>query len=855
MRTNISAPTMQDAMLQTGISCNDELIADNEFHRFHVTDDKRGSKNGWYKLFNNIVPIGVFGCWKTQQKYTWYSPAYKNLNPLEQAACQRKIAEAKAQADEELKKLRALACERATTIWQQSSLAPANHPYLTKKQVKALDIRLHGDGSLIIPLQDSQGIIHGLQFIKPDGSKRFLRDGAIKGHYYQLGLDSNTVYLCEGYATAATIWQATQAIVVAAFNAGNLLAVAQAIRSKYPAKQLVICADNDQFNLHSNIGLEKATEAANAVNGYMVKPQFEQLEDKPTDFNDLYLQQGLTAVQEQLEQAIPINEPEKSNQRPSQASLLLELLSELELFHDEQKEAYATFNNGEHKETWPIDSKHFRDWLAHIFWLHYKKAINSNALQDVINTLTGKALFEGKLHRVFSRVGLADNKIYINLANENWDIVEISADGWQLVKDCPLKFKRLASMQPLPIPIPIKNGDMDKLWRYINVPESARKLIATWLVECFRPDTHFPLLILTGLQGSAKSTTQHILRNLIDPSVSNLRNAPKKSEDILIAAANNWLVSFNNLSNLSAQQQDDLCCLATGGGFATRRLFTTSEEAIVDIKRPVILNGINDLVTAQDLIDRCIIIELPAISAKERKNDKELQAAFTRDYPAIFGGLLNALAGALQQLPHTKLLEKPRMADFSCLGVALEKTLGWPEGSFLQDYQQNREESITQAMEHSPISVALLQFMETRAHYTGAYSTLYKLLTEQYRSDISGWPKSPKGLANMLKRQAPALNIAGIKIEFDTTRKNDGYHLIITRQLEKQVQQVQQVHQVHQPTTGLASVSELSKTQVHSTNLSSPHVHGSNLNPDKASVLGVHSELINLATDRELITL
>jgi phage/plasmid primase-like uncharacterized protein len=850
MKTNISAPTMQLAMLETGISCNDELIADNEFHRFYLAGDKRDSKNGWYKLFNNTIPIGVFGSWKTQEKYTWHSPAYENLRPLEQAAYQRKTIEAKAQADEEVKRLRALARERANTSWQQSSLAPDNHPYLLKKQVKALSIRLRKDGALVIPLQDNQGIIHSLQYIKSDGSKRFLRDGAIKGHYYQLGLDSNTVYLCEGYATAATIWQATQAIVVAAFNAGNLLAAARAIRLKYPTKQLVICADNDQFNPQGNIGLEKATEAANTVNGYLIKPQFEHLEAKPTDFNDLYLQQGLASVCEQLTQTISINEPEKLNQRPSQASLLLDLLTELELFHDQQKEAYATFSNGGHKETWPIDGKHFRDWLAHTFWSHYQKAINSNALQDVINTLTGKALFEGKIHRVFSRVGLADNKIYIDLANEGWDIIEVSADDWQLLKDCPLKFKRLVSMQPLPTPI--KNGDINKLWRYINVPKSARKLITTWLVECLRPDTHFPLLVLTGLQGSAKSTTQNILRNLIDPSTSNLRNAPKKSEDILIAAANNWLVSFNNLSNLTAQQQDDLCCLATGGGFATRRLFTTSEEAIVDIKRPVILNGINDLVTAQDLIDRCIIVELPAISAEERKNDKELQAAFNSDYPAIFGGLLDALAGALKHLSTVKLLEKPRMADFAYLGTALEKTLGWPKGSFLQDYQQNREESITQAMEHSPIAVALLQFMETRTRYTGAYCILYKLLTEQYKPDMSGWPKSPKGLANMLKRQAPALSLAGITIEFDSIRKNDGYHLTISRQPEKQVHYV---HQVHQPSTDLAYPSELSQTQVRSTVLSSLHVHGSTPNPDKASALGVHSELINLANDRELITL
>jgi phage/plasmid primase-like uncharacterized protein len=845
MKASISAPTLQEAMLKAGLAYDGELIAANHVHRFHIASDKIGSKNGWYILFYHRL-AGVFGSWKTGQHCIWYSQAYQNLNSKEKVVYQKQLEQAKASSQAALEKLRAEAKERANSIWQQSSLANDSHPYLIKKGVTVHNIRLRQDGTLVIPLLDNQGFIHSLQFIKSDGSKRFLRDGAIQGHYYQFGSDSNVVYLCEGYVTAATIWQATQAIVVAAFNAGNLLAVAQVIRLRYPTKQLIVCADNDQFNPHGNIGLEKATQAAKAVNGYLIKPEFKQLENKPTDFNDLYLQQGLAAVQEQLTQAVPISKPEETNHRPSQASLLLELLSGLKLFHNEQKEAYATFSNSEHRETWPIDSKHFRDWLAHTFWLHHHKAINSNALQDVINTLTGKALFEGKTYPVFSRVGSADNKIYLNLANEDWDIVEVSTNGWQLIK----KFKRLASMQPLPIPI--KHGDINKLWRYINVPESAQKLVIAWLIECFRPDTHFPLLVLTGLQGSAKSTTQHILRSLVDPSISNLRNAPKKSEDILIAAANNWIVSFNNLSNLSAQQQDDLCCLATGGGFATRRLFTTSEEAIVDIKRPVILNGINDLVTAQDLIDRCIIVELPAISTNQRKNDKELQAAFNNDYPVILGGLLDALAGALQQLPNIKLLEKSRMADFAYLGTALEKTLGWPEGSFLHDYQLNREESITQAMEHSPIAIALLQFMETRTHYTGAYSALYNLLTVQYKPEMGGWPKSPKGLANMLKRQIPALKITGITITFDTIRKNDGYHLTIIRQLEKQVQQV---HQVHQPITGIPYESELIKIQVHSSGLSSQHVHQAKPSPDEDSVLGVHSELINLASDSELIIL
>jgi hypothetical protein len=140
--------------------------------------------------------------------------------------------------------------------------------------------------------------------------------------------------------------------------------------------------------------------------------------------------------------------------------------------------------------------------------------------------------------------------------------------------------------------MPVTHGDVGLLWQHTNIPAHSRVMVLAWLLDCFRPDTPFPVLELVGEQGSAKSTTQSVLRSLVDPNKVMLRGRPKTVEDVFVAAANNWLVSYENLSGLTPEQQDAFCTLATGGGFASRQLYTNGEEHVMETKRPVVLNGI-----------------------------------------------------------------------------------------------------------------------------------------------------------------------------------------------------------------------------------------------------------------------
>lgn len=172
------------------------------------------------------------------------------------------------------------------------------HPYLSTKGVQAHGLRVEAGHTLLIPLRDAVGKLHSLQSIAPDGSKRFMPGGRVKACYHAIGRPTGRLVVCEGYATGATLHEDTGSAVAIAFNSGNLLPVAKALRAKFPCITLVVAADDD-WKTQGNPGLTAATEAARAVGGLLAVPNFGDLPrgDKDTDFNDLHQLAGMVEVQ------------------------------------------------------------------------------------------------------------------------------------------------------------------------------------------------------------------------------------------------------------------------------------------------------------------------------------------------------------------------------------------------------------------------------------------------------------------------------------------------------------------------------------------------------------------------------
>lgn len=262
-----------DAMLAAGLGpVKADIVADGKLHRYRVAGDKAGSLNGWYVSHPAPVPAGAFGSWKTGESHTWRESSATLSDPAARAALQRQMQAMKAERAEEEKRVRAAARAKAAKLWMMAKPASGEHPYLERKRVKAWGLR-QLNNMLLIPARDAAGQLHTLQFIGADGNKRFLTGGRIQGCYYAIGRVHGAVLVAEGYATAASIFEASGHAVAVAFNAGNLEPVARAIRAKFPKLHIVICADDDAAT-PGNPGLTKATEAARAVRGFVVAPDF-----------------------------------------------------------------------------------------------------------------------------------------------------------------------------------------------------------------------------------------------------------------------------------------------------------------------------------------------------------------------------------------------------------------------------------------------------------------------------------------------------------------------------------------------------------------------------------------------------
>lgn len=260
--------------------------ADGTIHRFHVPGDRPGSQNGWYVLFADGIASGCFGSWKQGSTHNWSSR--QPSNPLEVRQLRQRIDQARQQRLTKLLTSQRAAASYAKKLWRDARRADPAHPYLVTKQVRPHALRQYRD-RLLIPLY-RDGELVNLQSIQPNGAKRFQSGGQVKACYSPLGNigPGKRLYICEGWATGATLFEHTGDAVACAMNAGNLKPVAIALRDKYPDADIVIAGDDDRLT-EGNPGRTSALAAALAVGAQVTFPEWP--EDAPhslSDFNDLH---------------------------------------------------------------------------------------------------------------------------------------------------------------------------------------------------------------------------------------------------------------------------------------------------------------------------------------------------------------------------------------------------------------------------------------------------------------------------------------------------------------------------------------------------------------------------------------
>ncbi len=482
----------------------------------------------------------------------------------------------------------------------------------------------------------------------------------------------------------------------------------------------------------------------------------------------------------------------------SHARLIRKLLREVRLIRGVDDRFYAQVAVAGHYEVHELGSAWFTYWLIRKIRRRGKAAPGRDWLNTVIRALEAEAAVLELAESVWVRVadgisgggsgsasashlepdGHAGGEFakgtelepayYLDLGDSSWRCVEIRPEGCRVIENAPVFFRRPRGCRALPKPQ--WDGSIDLLKKYTNVADGDFPLLVGWMAAALRPAGPYPILILTGEQGSAKSTMARVARRLIDPSSAILKAPPSSQQDFMIGAHHSWVLTYDNLSSLSDAFSDALCRTSTGGGYSTRSLYSNDSETLFDVERPVIITGIGDFVERSDLIDRCVILHLPAIAEEARRREQEFWSDFKADWPRLMGALLNAVAGGLKMLPQVNLAASPRMADFAEWGEAVMRGLGFAPGRFWTGIATIGA-ACDSALDDNEVAQVLRGMIESASGpWRGTASELLRLLAghaRQAATKTGQWPKTPKLLSSALRRILPQLRTIGIIINFD----------------------------------------------------------------------------------------
>ncbi len=535
-------------------------------------------------------------------------------------------------------------------------------------------------------------------------------------------------------------------------------------------RHVTVWPDHDEAGVGFAENVARLAEQAGAASARIVRvpdglPKGWDLADEPPAGLDLG--KLLAEAEAVAEDRVARTSKDKPPRGPSQADRLVRLAERNAALFADGDEAFADLAVDGHRETWPVKSKGFRRWLRWEFYVIEHKSPGAEAMQQAVATLDAMSVFDSARRRVFLRVGKASQRLYIDLADDAWRAVEVDASGWRVVSDPPVRFRRGESMQALPDPEAGDRADaLAALREFCNVRcESDFLLVVAWLLAALSPEGPYPVLALGGEQGTAKSTLCRLLRSLVDPSSMPLRSPPRDDRDVFIATRRAHVLAFDNVSGLPPWLSDALCRLATGGGYATRTLYTDDEETILDATRPVIINGIGDIVTRGDLADRAIHLTLEPIPETRRRLESDLLTHFEVWRPRILSALLDATSEGVRRLPTVRLERLPRMADFALWATACE-TAFWPEGTFLKAYDANRAAANEAVIESSAIGATVCKLIDRDGPFEGTANDLLEALNGPESGSqprARGWPATASALSLRLARLAPSLRETGIE--------------------------------------------------------------------------------------------
>jgi hypothetical protein len=574
----------------------------------------------------------------------------------------------------------------------------------------------------------------------------------------------------------------------------------------------VILPDNDEP------GRKHAQQAAKSLYGKAASVKVLELPGLPEkgDISDWLAAGGTREELLELAAEAPEWEPQKQGEekskdseedKPSQADILIRIATgEAYLFHDEARDGYASLPINGHRETWPLRSKFFKQWLVRRFYEQTEKSPNNEAIRQALNVIEAKAVFDGPEIKLNLRVAEHEGALWYDPANDAWQAVKITPDGWEIVDNPPILFRRYKNTAAQVLPQ--RGGSLEALRKYINPYsrggnvstsglEALRKYInlkddEDWLllialiVHAFVPGIPHAIPVFYGDKGAAKTTAQRVIRKLVDPAIRDTMTLPNDKNELVLMLMTNYAPCFDNLDGLSPWQSDMLCQAATGGGISKRELYTDTDEVILSFLRCPMLNGINLVASRDDLLDRCVLFKLERIDEEERKTETEFWREFDKDRPYILGAIFDVLAKALQIYPDVKLPVLPRMADFATWGYAIMEAAGDMGEAFLRAYRKNIAGAVEEAVTNDIVGAVIAEFMDGKEEWEGTATELLEALSElpSVNEKDKAWPKRPNTLTRKLNKIKSALADYGIKVQTGEDYRTATQKTILLRRVE-----------------------------------------------------------------------
>jgi len=469
--------------------------------------------------------------------------------------------------------------------------------------------------------------------------------------------------------------------------------------------------------------------------------------------------------------------PGKQEKKLGKADKLINLGQDhADLLRDEHGTAFVALKKGDSKAVFPLRGRDFKNCLHKLLWDEWGEASNSEATTTALNTLEAMALDKPQ-YTLHNRVAWGnDGELYYDPARNDWQIIKISAEGWEWVPHNTPIFRRYKHMDPQVNPDSGAGPEEAKeLLKHLRVGNGEGVLYMALVASFFIPDIPHPIPIVAGPSGVAKSTTQEMTRKVIDPSSMKTLTLPKNKEELVQALQHNYIAMFDNVTRLSREQSDTLCRAVTGTGVSKRELYTDDDDFIYSFIRCVGTNGLNVSATFPDFLDRAIIFYLEKIPVTQKVEKRTVWEKFAGSLPKIVGGLLTAVAKALSLVEGVREELKgklPRMADFAVWGEALARAMGYEPMEFHEAYNEKIRQQNREVITGDIIGEIILSWIDKQPKNTweGSPSALLKELTEEAKEaglseKQKGFPQAPNSLSRKLNELKTNLEEEGVVIE------------------------------------------------------------------------------------------